>query len=54
MTAKNDITGDKIKSRLQSAAYATGWDRVFGAKIPQSEISPETALEASKSDSDPS
>lgn len=32
MTAKNDITGDKIKSRLQSESYATGWDRIFGKK----------------------
>lgn len=32
MTAKNDITGDSIKSRHLTNAYSDGWDRIFGKK----------------------
>lgn len=32
MAAKNDITGDSIKSKVSSKAYADGWDRIFGNK----------------------
>lgn len=32
MVAKNDITGDAIKSRTNSQAYEDGWDRIFGKK----------------------
>lgn len=35
MAAKNDITGDSIKSKPNTDAYAKGWDRIFrkgGAK----------------------
>lgn len=32
MTAKNDVTGDLIKSKTNSDAYASGWDRIFGKK----------------------
>lgn len=32
MTTKNDITGDKIKSRPSSNKYRDGWDRIFGNK----------------------
>lgn len=34
MTAKNDITDAKIQTKAQSDAYAEGWDRVFGKKLP--------------------
>lgn len=30
MTSKNDITGDIIKTKPLSSAYAEGWDRIFG------------------------
>ena len=30
MAAKNDITGDTIKSKGPSNAYEDGWDRIFG------------------------
>ena len=30
MAAKNDITGDSIKSKGPSTAYEDGWDRIFG------------------------
>ena len=32
MTAKNDITGDEIKSRGNSNEFADGWERIFGKK----------------------
>lgn len=32
MTAKNDITGDSIKSRTSNKKYEDGWDRIFGNK----------------------
>ena len=34
MAAKNDITGDEIKSKTTSSAYEDGWDRIFGKKEP--------------------
>ena len=34
MAAKNDITGDEIKSKAASTAYEDGWDRIFGNKEP--------------------
>lgn len=32
MTAKNDVTGDALRSRGPSKAYEDGWDRIFGKK----------------------
>lgn len=32
MTAKNDITGDSIASRMPTDAYRDGHDRIFGKK----------------------
>lgn len=36
MAAKNDITGDLIKTKANSdtEAYADGWERIFGKKKP--------------------
>ena len=30
MTAKNDITGDALRSKAPNDKYAEGWDRIFG------------------------
>lgn len=30
MATKNDITGDVIKTKGPSKAYADNWDRIFG------------------------
>lgn len=30
MTAKNDITGDSIKTKPGNDKYAEGWERIFG------------------------
>ena len=32
MTAKNDITGDALRSKAPNDKYAEGWDRIFGKK----------------------
>ena len=32
MTTKNDVTGDKIISRITNDKYSEGWDRIFGNK----------------------
>lgn len=32
MTARNEHTGDIIKSRAPTQAYKDGWDRIFGKK----------------------
>lgn len=32
MVAKNDITGDEIKSKSSTSDYEDGWDRIFGKK----------------------
>jgi len=33
-TARNDITGMAIKSRVQTEAYRSGWDAIFAKKTP--------------------
>lgn len=32
MAAKNDITGDAIRSKTSTKKYAEGWERIFGKK----------------------
>lgn len=32
MTATNDITGDKIKSKIKSKAYQENYDKIFRSK----------------------
>lgn len=32
MTAKNDVTGDAIKSKVNSEEYRNNWDAIFGKK----------------------
>lgn len=32
MAAKNDITGDEIKSKSSTKAYEDNYDRIFGKK----------------------
>lgn len=32
MTAKNDVTGDRIISRSSSERYRENWERIFGKK----------------------
>ena len=32
MTAKNDVTGDSIRTKGYTKAYADGWEKIFGKK----------------------
>ena len=32
MVAKNDVTGDSLRSKTQTEVYAKGWDAIFGKK----------------------
>ena len=32
MAARNDVTGDLIKSRPLNSAYSSNWDAIFGKK----------------------
>ena len=42
MAAKNDVTGDSIRTKHSNPnAYAKGWDRIFG-KRKQKEPKPKT------------
>ena len=37
MTARNDVTGDNIKTGANSQAYKDNWDRIFGKKDSEEE-----------------
>lgn len=38
MATKNDVTGDRIKSKVrQQEQYRDGWDRIFGKKKEKQE-----------------
>lgn len=32
MAAKNDVTGDSIKTKTQSKAYSDNWEKIFKNK----------------------
>lgn len=53
MAARNDVTGDLIKSRPLNTAYSDNWDAIFGKKkteevVQEETITEETAVEADK------
>lgn len=35
MTARNDITGDSIQSRVPSQQYKDNWDKIFGEALEE-------------------
>ena len=35
MTAKNDVTGDAIRTKQSSQKYRDNWDAIFGKKSKQ-------------------
>jgi len=37
MATTNDITGDAIKSRVNTPEFSDNWDRIFGAKLKDKE-----------------
>lgn len=45
--AKNEITGDEIKSRTASLDYLEGWDRIFGqANLGRYPPTPDKPMES--------
>lgn len=46
MAAKNDVTGDAIRTKTSTKAYAAGWDRIFGKKPVKKET--KSKLKTSK------
>ena len=57
MIARNDITGDALKTKGANDDYRAGWDRIFGKKeeAPQPahvEVKPEPKIEVQKLDHD--
>jgi hypothetical protein len=38
MAAKNDVTGDSIKSRVANKAYRDNWEKIFGKKKSKKKI----------------
>jgi hypothetical protein len=48
-SAKNDVTGDSIKTKASNPdAYAKGWDRIFGGKYKPQQKRLRTLLNSSK------
>lgn len=50
MAARNDVTGDLIKSRPLNSAYSSNWDAIFGKKkteevVQEVVVSEEPAVE---------
>lgn len=37
MTAKNDVTGDSIKSKVNSEEYRNNWEAIFKKKKEETE-----------------
>jgi len=46
MTAKNDVTGDAIKSKSATKAYTDNWEKIFGDKELKTEPKPNNNKEA--------
>lgn len=45
--ATNDITGDEIRSKVNSEKFRAGWDAIFGKK--EEKIEEETSTEETDS-----
>ena len=41
MTTQNDITGDEIRTKVNSDAYRENWDRIFGKKKKEDDTDKE-------------
>lgn len=51
MVAKNDITGDKLQSKLNTKEYEDNFDKIFGKKkhnLERAESTPNQSVECSK------
>lgn len=38
MVAKNDVTGDSLRTRAANKNYDEGWERIFGKKKKQESV----------------
>ena len=47
-TARNDITGNALRSRPPSDKYNEGWERIFGKKKRREKALDELAQEAER------
>ena len=45
MAARNDVTGDLIKSRPLNNAYSSNWDAIFGKKKTEEVVQEVTVSE---------
>lgn len=50
MAARNDVTGDLIKSRNNNSAFESNWDAIFGKKkteevVQEELVTPEVTSE---------
>lgn len=45
--SRNDITGDKIRTRGMTVEYRENWDRIFGKKdkVPEDSPAPDESKE---------
>ena len=44
MAARNDVTGDLIKSRPLNSAYSSNWDAIFGKKKTEEVVVEEVVV----------
>lgn len=51
MTSKNDITGDDIKTKPSTNAYADGWERIFGSNRKKAQHFKGSAIDSNKVES---
>jgi hypothetical protein len=51
MAAKNDITGDIIKTKANSKKFEDNWDRIFGKKTPVKNKKTKQKTKANKAES---
>lgn len=50
MAARNDVTGDLIKSRNNNSAFESNWDAIFGKKEVVEEVVEEVIVPEASSD----
>lgn len=43
MIARNEVTGDSIRTKGPSDAYSSGWDLIFGKKTDRSSVEEQGA-----------
>ena len=53
MTAKNDVTGDLIKTKTSNKLYEEGWERVFGKKEPKTDDKWDSNTEEDQKEKEP-